>query len=255
MRDQAEGKQSKKGQTGLKTQIWIEDTIMGMEADYNWDQRENNMGKFITFEGGEGSGKTTHLQSIATYLRACGFSVRTTNDPGGAEISIMLRPILLDKNYKVSREAEFLLYLAARAELVNKVILPNLERVDFVLCDRFFDSTAVYQGIIRGWNNVLMDGFYETFLGFMHENFCHNIQPHTTFLFDVNPVLGLNRSLGEEKDESRWEEEGLAIHTRINDAFLDLAQDNPRFYVIDANQEIGEVFDDVKDIFKREVIK
>lgn len=228
---------------------------MGMEADYNWDQRENKMGKFITFEGGEGSGKTSHLQSLATYLRASGYTVRTTNDPGGAEISIRLRPLLLDKKFAVSREAEFLLYLAARAELVNKVIIPELDRVDFVLCDRFFDSTAVYQGIIRGWNKIVMDGFYETFLGFMHENFCHNIRPHTTFLFDVNPVLGLNRSLGEEKDESRWEEEGLAIHTKINDAFLALAHENPRFCVIDANMEIGTVFDELKEAFKREVLK
>ena len=114
------------------------------------------MGQLITFEGGEGSGKTTHLESLAKYLRAGGYTVRTTHDPGGAEISIGIRPFLLDKKYAVSREAEFLLYLAARAELVNKVIIPTLQRVDFVLCDRFYDSTAVYQGVIRKWGDIWM---------------------------------------------------------------------------------------------------
>jgi dTMP kinase len=200
------------------------------------------MGKFITFEGGEGSGKTTHIQKLAAELRMNGYSVRETHDPGGTPISIRIRPLLLNKDFAVSREAEFLLYLAARAELVNKVIIPELERVDFVLCDRFFDSTYVYQGIIRGWDKIVMDGFYEEFLLFMHQNFCHNIQPDTTFLFDVNPVMGLNRSKGEEKDESRWEEEGLAIHIKINEAFLALAYGNPRFMIIDANQEIDDVY-------------
>jgi dTMP kinase len=213
------------------------------------------MGKFITFEGGEGSGKTSHLASLAAYLRARHYTVRETHDPGGAEISIKIRPLLLDKRYAVSREAEFLLYLAARAELVNKVIVPELDRVDFVLCDRFFDSTAVYQGVIRGWNKIAMRAYYDTFLGFMHENFCHNIQPDATFLFDVNPVLGLNRSTGDEKDESRWEEEGLKIHSKINRAFLDLARDNPRFHIIDANEEIGDVYDELKETFKREILE
>jgi dTMP kinase len=213
------------------------------------------MGKFITFEGGEGSGKTSHLASLAAYLRACHYTVRETHDPGGCAISIGIRPFLLDKKYAVSREAEFLLYLAARAELINKVILPELERVDFVLCDRFFDSTAVYQGVIRGWDKILMDGFYETFLGFMHENFCHNIRPDATFLFDVNPIYGLNRSRGHEKNESRWEEEGIKIHSKINRAFLDMARDNPRIFVIDANEEIGDVYDELKETFKREILK
>jgi dTMP kinase len=213
------------------------------------------MGQLITFEGGDGSGKTTHLRMLAAELRRDGYSIRTTHDPGGAPISIRIRPLILNKDFKVSREAELLLYLAARAELVNKIIIPELERVDFVLCDRFFDSTAVYQGIIRGWNKVQLSGFYEEFLSFMHQNFCHNIMPAHTFLLDVNPVLGLNRSEGEEKDESRWEEEGLEIHAKINHAFLELAKDNPRFIIIDANQDLDDVYDDIYNTFKTEVLK
>lgn len=212
------------------------------------------MGKFITFEGGEGSGKTTHLDSVAKYLREHGFKVQTTHDPGGAPISIGIRPFLLDKKYKVCRGAELLLYLAARAELVDKVILPMLPHVDFLLCDRYYDSTAVYQGIIREWGKIW--AYDEPFLQFMHRLFSRDLEPDYTFLFDVNPVLGLNRSKGYEKDESRWEEEGLTIHKKINDAFLDCAADDPnRFIVIDANMEIEDVLAETLVYFDEEIIK
>lgn len=214
-----------------------------------------SLGKFITFEGGEGSGKTTHLESMANYLRDDGYKVQTTHDPGGAPISIGIRPFLLDKKYKVSKQAEFLLYLAARAELVDKIILPYLPHVDFLLCDRFFDSTAVYQGVIREWGKIWA---YEdeTFLRFMHRLFSHDLQPDYTFLFDVNPSLGLSRSKGIEINEGRWEEEGLAIHTTINQAFLNLAyEEEDRFIVIDANQEIEDVFDELVLCFHAEVLR
>jgi dTMP kinase len=208
--------------------------------------------KFITFEGGEGSGKSTHLERLYHDLTKKGYNVVKTNDPGGPPISMAIRPLLLDKKYAVSHQAEFLLYLAARAELVNKVILPGLETADFVLCDRFHDSTAVYQGVIRGWNQMDSDlGMYDTFLGNMHKWFSRGLIPHTTFLLDVDPVLGLNRSLGEVKNESRWEEEGLNVHRRINAAFLQLAKYNPRFRVIDANQGIEDVYTDLTVAFAR----
>ena len=211
------------------------------------------MGKFITFEGGEGSGKTTHLQSLAAYLRNMGFTVRTTHDPGDTPIGNALRPLLLDKKYGISKEAEFLLYLAARAELVDKVIEPMLKHVDFVLCDRYFDSTAVYQGELRGWDgyDVTDD---ESLVPFMHRLFSRDLVPDHTFLFDVNPVLGLNRSKGYDKNESRWEEEGLEIHTKINTAFYVLACREPRFHIIDANEEIEDVFKDLIIQFRQYVL-
>jgi dTMP kinase len=214
---------------------------------------------FITFEGGEGSGKTTHMAKLAERLREQGYSVRTTQDPGGAEISIRLRPLLLDISYEISREAEFLLYLAARAELVDKIIKPCMKEVplDFILCDRFYDSTAVYQGVIRGWDKVIACDHCQSkgIVEDMHRLFSHDIQPDYTFLFDVNPVLGLNRSLGEEKDESRWEEEGLAIHAKINNAFMDLAEMyEDRFLIIDANEELDDVYRELEATFKREIL-
>ena len=205
------------------------------------------MGKFITFEGGEGSGKTTHLERLAGWLRGKGYKVQTAHDPGTAPIAIGIRPLLLNKEYKVSREAELLLYLAARAELVDKIIFPMLPHVDFLLCDRYYDSTAVYQGIIKGWD--------KDFLEDAHRMFSFGLEPDITFLFDVNPILGLNRSKGIEINEGRWEEMGLAIHEKINQAFLDRAELNEdRIIIIDANIEIDDVFADLVQAFRREIL-
>jgi dTMP kinase len=218
------------------------------------------MTKFITFEGGEGSGKTTMLAMISERLRDEGFSVKTCHDPGSTNIAINLRPLLLDKQYKICREAELLLYLAARAELVDKIIRPAIDRgqIDFILCDRFYDSTAVYQGVIRGWNDIRAwreeaPRSESTFLEIMHLLFSGNIHPDCTFLFDVNPVLGLNRSKGIEIDEGRWEEMGVETHSKINRAFLELAEmDEDRFIIIDANQEKEDVFTDLFSYFMEE---
>lgn len=213
------------------------------------------MGKFITFEGGDGSGKTTLMARMANYLRDDGYRVQTTHDPGGAPIASGLRPFLLDKTFAISKEAEFLLYLAARAELVNKTIIPMLPHVDFLLCDRYFDSTEVYQGMIRGWGD-LWAYEDETFLRFMHRVFCQDVIPNYTFLFDVKPEIGLSRSKGIELNEGRWEEEGLEIHAKINNGFRWLAElEEDRIIVIDANMEIDEVFDDLVMAFHAEVLE
>ncbi len=213
------------------------------------------MGIFITAEGGEGSGKTTHLKTMADWLEDLGYKVVLTRDSGATEIGDTIRPLILDKKYDVSREAELLLYLACRAELVDKVILPGLETADFVLCDRFFDSTfdvlitaistissvderaAAYQGIIRGWDSVLLNQ--------MHRKFSRNVIPDHTFLFDVDPKIGLSRSEGYDKNESKWEE--LKIHQKINNAFLDRAWIcRERFSLIDANKDIDDVWEDFR---------
>lgn len=212
------------------------------------------MTKFITFEGGEGSGKTSHLISLARYLRDKGFKVRTTHDPGDTKIGSALRPLLLDKRFRISKEAEFLLYLAARAELVDKVIAPlmtDASDLDFILCDRYFDSTTVYQGELRGWDGYDVSDD-ENMTQFMHRMFSRDLVPDHTFLFDVNPVLGLNRSKGIEKNESRWEEEGLKIHEKINNAFYVLACRSSRFSIIDANVEEVDVF---KSLYQQFMIK
>jgi dTMP kinase len=212
------------------------------------------MGKFITFEGGEGSGKSTQLLRMANWLTKRGYEVFTTNDPGGPELGMDIRKILLTaKNKKMAHETELLLYLAARAELVHKHILPGLKDYDFVLCDRFHDSTAVYQGEIRGWGGIDVTDD-EDLLSFLHRIFSFDCYPDHTFLFDVNPVLGLNRSEGGNKDESKWEEEGIKIHENINNAFYVLAKRSPRFIVIDANDEIDEVTYEMVRMFKQDIL-
>jgi dTMP kinase len=218
------------------------------------------MTKFITFEGGEGSGKTTMLAMMAERLRGDGLTVKTCHDPGSTNIAINLRPLLLDKQYNICREAELLLYLAARAELVDKVIKPTMERgqVDFIICDRFYDSTAVYQGVIRGWDEIRAwreeaPRSETTFLEVMHLIFSGNIHPDYTFLFDVDPVLGLKRSKGIEIGEGRWELEGVEVHKNINMAFLDLAEMNDdRIIIVDADQGKEDVFTDLLGIFMEE---
>jgi dTMP kinase len=218
------------------------------------------MTHFITYEGGEGSGKTTMLGMTADRLRSQDFSVTTCHDPGSAEIAIALRPLLLDKKFGISKEAELLLYLAARAELVDKVIRPAMEQdqVDFILCDRFYDSTAVYQGVVRGWNDIRAwreeaPRSETTFLEIMHLLFSGNIVPDYTFLLDVDPVLGLNRSKGIEINEGRWELEGVEVHKNINMAFLDLAESNEgRIIVINADQKKEDVFTDLLSYFMEE---
>ena len=205
-------------------------------------------GKFITFEGGDGSGKSSALLRVYNYLMKAGYATYATSDPGGSDIGNQIRNILLTVSNKgMSSKTELLLYQAARAELVHNVIKPALQNFDFVLCDRFHDSTAIYQGMIRGWN--------QSFLDELHKTFSDDIQPDHTFLFNVDAKTGLSRSLGDSKDEGRWEEEGLAVHTKINDEFYIRAISNEydRFVIIDANQTAEDVLANIIYYFENHI--
>lgn len=195
---------------------------------------------FITFEGGEGSGKSTQVDTLYDYLNALNIPVYQTKDPGDTVAGNSIRKILLAKKYKnMALETELLLYLAARAELVQKNIKPALDAGMVVLCDRYYDSTAVYQGVLRGWSEVNEAGV--NILDIMHHHFSLDLHPDLTFLCDVSAKIGLKRSnaklAGMNVDESKWEAEGLQTHIKINQAFRDLANANPdRFRFVDANQ-------------------
>jgi dTMP kinase len=201
---------------------------------------------FITFEGGEGSGKSTQIDILYDYLNALNIPVYQTKDPGDTKAGNSIRKILLAKKYAdMAKETELLLYLAARAELVQKNIQPALDAGMIVLCDRYFDSTAVYQGVLRGWNEI---GEYSTsmqkmvsILDILHHHFSEDLIPDLTFLCDVSAKIGLKRSndklAGMQMDESKWESMGLQTHIKINQGFRDLANKNPdRFRFVDANQ-------------------
>ena len=202
-----------------------------------------NKGCFITFEGGEGSGKTTLLNQIAHHLRAQGYEVVQTREPGGTSLGETIRQWLLhhSSSCKIGYQAELLLFLAARAQHIEEVIRPALEAGKIVLCDRFNDSTLAYQGVARQLDSQEV------------QELCHfvcgDVDPQLTFFLDVDPELGLIRSRHTHKAEAtkgsldRIETEALAFHQQVRQAFQQLTvQYSQRIYRLDANQPQEKVF-------------
>lgn len=178
---------------------------------------ENLRGKFITFEGSEGSGKSTHARLLKDYLRKKGFSVVLIREPGGTAISEKIRNIILDpKNKFMTDICETLLYMAARVQIVKEVIKPALEKGKIVICDRFLDSTIVYQGYGEGIDLGLIKKLGKLVtLG---------IKPDLTFLLDIETKEGLRRA-GKIKD--RIELKSLDYHRRVRKGYLTLAKKEP----------------------------
>ena len=175
-------------------------------------------GKFITFEGIEGSGKTTQIKRIYKYLKNKKKDVLFLREPGGVKISEKIRNILLDVVHtEMSKECETLLYMAARAQLVEEVLKPALKEGKIVLCDRFLDSTIVYQGYGRR-----IDIHFIKKIG---EFATQGIQPDLTFIFDIEVKKGLSR-ITRPKD--RIETRSLAYHNRVREGYLKLAKLEPR---------------------------
>lgn len=188
------------------------------------------MSFFITFEGIEGSGKSTQLQRLAAFLRDRGQSVVVTREPGGCRIADAIRAILLDRaNQGLSPTAELLLYAAARAQHVAELIRPALSAGHIVLCDRFCDATIAYQGYGRGLDSALIAQLNGIAAGSLH--------PDLTLLLDFPVATGLararHRNAGAEgPDEGRFEDESLAFHSRVRVGYLALAKSEDRFRVI-----------------------
>ncbi len=173
-------------------------------------------GRFISFEGPEGSGKTTQLKLLADRLRAEGHGVVETQEPGGTAIGRQIREILLDSNSAALRPtAELLLMFASRAQNVDEVILPALAAGKIVLCDRFTDSSLAYQGAARGLG---ADVIYE-----LDRIACRGLVPHLTILIDIDVETGLKRA-----EQTRMEEQPLVFHRTVRETFLQLAQDDSR---------------------------
>lgn len=194
-------------------------------------------GLFITLEGGEGSGKTTLLKKIADALTFRGFEVVATREPGGTKLGDHIRHCLLDPEFKahLGQNAELLLFLAARLQHIDEVILPALEKGKIVLCDRFNDSTIAYQGMGRG----LGLEYTETLCHLV----CHGLTPDLTLFMDVDPAEGLRRTKGIDKEQARAgqvdriEAEALEFHEKVRNAFYSLARRYPeRIRVLDANR-------------------
>jgi len=202
-------------------------------------------GIFVTFEGGEGSGKTTHLKRLAHYLRDLGDEIVETRDPGGTTIGKEIRTLLLSpESAAISDSAELLLYEASRAQLVREVITPAIARGAVVLCDRFTDSTLAYQGFGRGLDlNLIRELNLFTTGGLV---------PDLTILLDLDPGIGLERCTRSIRAgrafRDRIAAEPLAFHQRIREGYLTLAREEPdRFRVIDASLSVAQIEAAVKD--------
>ena len=196
-------------------------------------------GRFITFEGGEGCGKSTQVVRLAAALEARGLKVLLTREPGGTRLSELIRTLLKDEaeDPPVDR-AELLLFLAARAQLVRNVIAPALEAGTWVISDRFSDSTIAYQGYGRG---LPVD-----FVRQANDFACEGLRPDLTFLLDLDPATAERRMRGREAatntSADRIERAGSGFHARLRRGFLELAAaDAPRFSVVDASKSPDEV--------------
>jgi dTMP kinase len=200
-------------------------------------------GPFITFEGPEGSGKSTQLRRLAARLREEGRAVLETAEPGGTPIGMQIRRVLLDaKNLEMSPTAELLLMFAARAQNVDEWILPALSRGEIVLCDRFTDSSLVYQGIARGLGTDLV---YD-----VDRIACRGLIPNLTIVVDIETELGLERARGRNRRtqdiETRIDEQAIGFHRKVRDAYLQLAADEPdRLKLIDGSRIEEKVAEDI----------
>jgi len=191
-------------------------------------------GIFITFEGIDGSGKSTQLVKAAQYLEEKGISCMQTRDPGGTELGLQLRNILLNHTGKIYPFCELFLYLADRAQHVDEKIIPAINSGKAVLCDRFIDSTIAYQGYARGLNPEEITT--------LNNMVTHSILPDLTLLYDIDPAISLTR-IGRSKD--RLESESLCFHSKVREGYLEQSRQHPaRIRVINANQPLEEVFKD-----------
>ena len=190
-------------------------------------------GKFITLEGIDGAGKSTHLRWVARFLRGRRIKVKVTREPGGTAFGEMLRQLLLGGRQRLHPESETLLVFAARREHLDKVIVPALNAGRWVLCDRFTDATYAYQsgGSGVGWNRV----------GVLERWVQRGLQPDLTILFDVSLAVARRRA-GRKSRPDRFERERNAYFERVRKAYLRRHRESPRrVHVIEAGRSIGEI--------------
>jgi dTMP kinase len=196
-------------------------------------------GRFITFEGGEGSGKSTQAAALANRLKSLAIGVVLTREPGGSPGAEVIRHVLLSGAAKpLGADAEAILFAAARDDHLRNTIMPALERGRWVVCDRFFDSTRVYQGVLGNVDRRLIRGLERITLG--------DLKPDLTLILDVPAEIGLARALQRRgsSDADRFEQEALEFHARLRNAYRDIAENEPmRCVLIDAEgpqDRVGE---------------
>ena len=202
-------------------------------------------GFFITFEGGEGSGKTTIAKMIKDQLTKEGYSVVLTREPGGVEIAEEIRNIIHDvKNTNMDKKTEALLYAASRRQHLIEKVIPALDKNCIVICDRFIDRSLVYQGIARG---IGIDEVYQ-----MNLFATENILPVRTIFFDIKPEDGLKRVYdNKDREVNRLDLEALDFHQKVYEGYLEICDKySERIVKIDASQNIEGVFNQVIEKIK-----
>lgn len=196
---------------------------------------------FLTFEGIDGSGKSTQARMLAEYLRSTGHEVVLTREPGGSPGAEEIRRLVLEGDPdRWSAETEILLFTAARRDHLERTIEPALASGKIVICDRFADSTRMYQGLSRGDLRAIVDQLHRLMI---------RREPDLTLLIDMDPETGLARAKGRQGTEERFEDFGPDLQRRMRRGFLDLAQEFPeRFRVVDGNRDMESVARDVTQI-------
>ncbi len=211
------------------------------------------MVRFVSFEGGDGTGKTTQIHALENFLLQQGLSCVVTREPGGTSLGKLIRRLLLEiGDQDIAPSTELFLYLADRAQHVNEIIRPALAAGKIVLCDRFTDSTLAYQGYGRGIDLKL--------LGQLNNVADDGVRPDLTFLLDCAVIEGLGRTsrrpnVEGQPREDRFERETIEFHEKIRSGFLVMARANPgRFRVIDSSRSKDEVSREIVRIAKQEIL-
>lgn len=212
-------------------------------------------GLFITFEGGEGAGKTTQINRLAQSLTDIGKKIITTREPGGTPEAEKIRDLIVQRDGgQWSPISEALMLFAARALHVDRVIKPALDDGHIVICDRFTDSTRAYQGYGHGLSLDKIETLKETALG--------GIEPDITFILDVDPAAGLKRSerrlaseaLDIKQKEDRFESMNLSFHEKLRQGFLSIGKDNPdRCFILDANGDLNTIAEQILNIIHSKI--
>lgn len=199
-------------------------------------------GRFVTFEGGEGAGKSTNLRILAEALEAAGRTVVATREPGGSQGAEEVRKLLVEGAVdRWDRMSEALLHYAARRDHVERLIRPALERGDWVISDRFSDSTMAYQGYGHGLGRETIEQLHTLTVG--------NLKPDLTLILDLPVETGLARAGSRGDNETRYERMADGFHQRLRDGFLDIARREPeRCVVIDATNTVDAVQQAIRDV-------
>lgn len=203
---------------------------------------------FITFEGGEGTGKSTQIKLFADYLTSKGYDVVLTREPGGSEGAEEIRNLLLKGDInKWDKVTEILLFSAARRDHLVKKIKPALDKGQIVISDRFADSTLAYQGYGYGANEQIIQTLTQ-----IYHLIAGDFKPDMTFILDMDPKIGIARSMDRAgNNEQRFENMNLNFHNNLREGFLTIAHSEPeRCIIVNANQNIDDVHQEIVTKFK-----